>query len=65
LGIGGPRGSFIVPMDLDWHLLVGDATALPAIARRLSELPASATVFAIRSPSAVLRRECAASMGEQ
>jgi NADPH-dependent ferric siderophore reductase len=52
-------------MDLDWHLLVGDATALPAIARRLSELPASATVFAIRSPSAVLRRECAASMGEQ
>jgi NADPH-dependent ferric siderophore reductase len=47
LGIGGPRGSFIVPMDLDWHLLVGDATALPAIARWLSELPVSATVFAI------------------
>lgn len=38
--IGGPRGSMIVPMDYDWHLLVGDATALPAIHRRLEELPA-------------------------
>ncbi len=45
--IGGPRGSFIVPPDLDWHLLVGDASALPAVARRLEELPASAVVFAI------------------
>jgi len=40
IGIGGPRGSFIVPMDFDWHLLVGDDTALPAISRRLAELPA-------------------------
>jgi NADPH-dependent ferric siderophore reductase len=47
LGIGGPRGSFIVPTDLDWHLLVGDDSALPAIARRLAELPAGATVWAI------------------
>ncbi|HWH82691.1 MAG TPA: siderophore-interacting protein [Burkholderiaceae bacterium] len=39
LKIGGPRGSFIVPTDFDWHLLVGDDTALPAIARRLEELP--------------------------
>ena len=38
--IGGPRGSFIVPLDFEWHLLVGDETALPAIARRLEELPA-------------------------
>src|SRR6266568_4230449 len=30
--IGGPRGSFIVPTDFDWHLLIGDETALPAVA---------------------------------
>jgi len=47
LDMGGPRGSFIVPKDLDWHLLVGDASALPAIARRLAELPAGASVCAI------------------
>jgi NADPH-dependent ferric siderophore reductase len=37
--IAGPRGSMIVPMDYDWHLLAGDATALPAIHRRIEELP--------------------------
>ncbi|RZJ06521.1 MAG: siderophore-interacting protein, partial [Haliea sp.] len=40
LTMGGPRGSFILPTAFDWHLLVGDDTALPAIARRLAELPA-------------------------
>jgi NADPH-dependent ferric siderophore reductase len=39
LSIGGPRGSFIIPIEFDWHLLIGDETALPAIARRLGELP--------------------------
>jgi NADPH-dependent ferric siderophore reductase len=38
--VAGPRGSFIVEAGLDWHLLVGDLSALPAIARRLEELPA-------------------------
>jgi NADPH-dependent ferric siderophore reductase len=38
--IGGPRGSFIIPAAYDWHLMIGDETALPAIARRLEELPA-------------------------
>jgi len=45
--IGGPRGSFIIPTDFDWHLLVGDETALPAIARRLEELPAGVQVFVV------------------
>ncbi len=40
LTIGGPRGSFIIPTNYDWHLLIGDETALPAIGRRLAELPA-------------------------
>jgi NADPH-dependent ferric siderophore reductase len=40
LGVGGPRGSFIVPDDFDWYLLAGDEAALPAIGRRLEELPA-------------------------
>jgi NADPH-dependent ferric siderophore reductase len=40
VGLGGPRGSFVVPLDCPWHLLVGDESALPAIARRLEELPA-------------------------
>ncbi|MFA4938137.1 siderophore-interacting protein [Brevundimonas sp.] len=39
LGVGGPRGSFIVPTDFADHVLIGDETALPAIARRLEELP--------------------------
>jgi NADPH-dependent ferric siderophore reductase len=39
LGVGGPRGSFIIPTEFDWHLLIGDETALPAIGRRLEELP--------------------------
>lgn len=40
LGIGGPRGSFVIPTGFDWHLFVGDETAMPAIGRRLEELPA-------------------------
>jgi NADPH-dependent ferric siderophore reductase len=42
--IAGPRGSMIIPTDYAWHVLAGDATALPAIRRRLEELPADANV---------------------
>lgn len=45
--LGGPRGSMVVPTDLDWHLLVGDATALPAIHRRLEELPAGTRALVV------------------
>ncbi|HEX8445361.1 MAG TPA: siderophore-interacting protein [Sphingomonas sp.] len=47
IGIGGPRGSAIVPDDFDWYLMVGDETALPAIGRRLSELRADVPVTVI------------------
>ncbi len=42
LDIGGPKGSLIIPIDYDWHLLAGDETAFPAVARRLEQLPAGA-----------------------
>jgi NADPH-dependent ferric siderophore reductase len=45
--VGGLRGSFIIPTDYAWHLLVGDETALPAIARRLEELPEGAQAIVI------------------
>jgi NADPH-dependent ferric siderophore reductase len=41
LHIAGPRGSMIVPDMFDSYLLIGDETALPAIARRLEELAAN------------------------
>ena len=47
LGVGGPRGSFIVPDDFDWYLLAGDETAIPAIGRCLEELPTDARVIAV------------------
>lgn len=40
LGVGGPRGSMIMPVDFfKCHILIGDETAIPAISRRLEELP--------------------------
>jgi NADPH-dependent ferric siderophore reductase len=55
--LGGPRGSFIIPVDYDWHLLAGDDSALPAIARRLEELPAGARVTVLlQVPDAADRR---------
>jgi len=47
LGVGGPRGSFVIPTGFDWHLLVGDETALPAMGRRLEELPQGAQAIVI------------------
>jgi NADPH-dependent ferric siderophore reductase len=47
LHIGGPRSSLIVPDVFDSYLLIGDETALPAIARRLEELPAQRTALVV------------------
>lgn len=44
LNIGGPRGSQILPNGYDGFVLIGDETALPAIGRRLEELPAGTPV---------------------
>lgn len=47
LQIGGPRGSTLISPTFDWWLLVGDETALPAIGRRIEELPAGARVTSL------------------
>jgi NADPH-dependent ferric siderophore reductase len=47
LHIAGPRGSMIVPDIFDSYLLIGDETALPAIARRLEELPANRAALVV------------------
>jgi NADPH-dependent ferric siderophore reductase len=48
LTLGGPKGSAVIsPAGIDSHLLIGDETALPAISRRLDELPAGAGALAV------------------
>ena len=47
LNFGGPRGSQIVPIAFDSYLMIGDETALPAIGRRLEDLPAGAKVIVL------------------
>lgn len=42
----GPGGAYAPDVSADWHLLVGDESALPAIARSLESLPAGATAHA-------------------
>lgn len=46
VGIGGPRGSFVVGSGYDYYLLMGDETALPAIGRRIEELPETSRIIA-------------------
>ena len=47
LYIAGPRGSMVVPDIFDSYLLIGDETALPAIARRLEGLTGQRRVHAV------------------
>lgn len=44
LHIAGPKSSVVLPAALDWVLLAGDETALPAIGRFLDERPTAAPV---------------------
>jgi len=48
VAVGGPKGSLVISVEgIDLHLLIGDETALPAIERRLEELPASTRALAV------------------
>ncbi|MER6419084.1 siderophore-interacting protein [Streptomyces sp. NPDC001137] len=42
----GPGGAYAPDISADWHLLVGDESALPAIARSLESLPDGVTAHA-------------------
>ena len=45
--IGSPQGSTVIADDFDWYLLIGDETALPAIARRVEELRPGVTALVV------------------
>ncbi|MGK5637563.1 siderophore-interacting protein [Streptomyces sp. URMC 126] len=47
LGIAGPTGGWIPAQEADVHLVVGDATALPAIATMLERIPAGGRALVI------------------
>ncbi|MEU8899419.1 siderophore-interacting protein [Nocardia sp. NPDC048505] len=40
IAFAGPKSCALINTDADWHLLAGDETALPAIARWLEDAPA-------------------------
>ena len=46
IGVSGPGSSMVVRGAFDWYLLIGDETALPAIGRRIEELPHGARILA-------------------
>ena len=58
--IAGPRGSMIIPTDFEWNVMVGDASAMPAIHRRLEEFPEGSPVqvFALVHSSEDQRTFC-------
>jgi NADPH-dependent ferric siderophore reductase len=57
VGVGGPRASFVVRGDFDWYLLCGDETALPAIGRRIEELPETARILAFIAVADLAERQ--------
>lgn len=54
----GPGGAYTPSPDVDWHLLVGDESALPAIAASLERIPAGVPAWAfveVAGPSEELK----------
>lgn len=47
LQFGGPSGSYAPDPAADWHLMIGDGSALPAIATSLAQIPAGRPVFVL------------------
>ncbi|WP_147916239.1 siderophore-interacting protein [Ruania zhangjianzhongii] len=53
----GPKSSTVLPPELDWLVLVGDETALPAIGRFLDERPVDLPVQVLVSVSDPVARQ--------
>jgi NADPH-dependent ferric siderophore reductase len=47
LQLGGPGGAYAPSPDADWHLMIGDASVIPAISAALARIPAGVPVFAV------------------
>lgn len=70
LHILGPKSSLVLPSDVEWMLLAGDETALPAIGRYLDERPGDVPAIVVASSGAesalvgaVMARELPAGTG--
>lgn len=53
----GPKSSIVVPDGIDWMLLVGDETALPAIGRFFDDRPTDAPAHAVITIGAAEARQ--------
>lgn len=62
LNIAGPRSSMVVPDMFDSYLLIGDETAIPAIARRLEELSATRNALVVIEVENALEQQPLASL---
>jgi NADPH-dependent ferric siderophore reductase len=47
LQLGGPGGAYAPSPEADWHLLVGDASVIPAISAALTRIAPGVPVFAV------------------
>lgn len=64
LELTGPGGAYAPSAEADWHLLVGDDAALPAIAASLSRVPAGVPAFAVVEVDGPEHRQPLQSPGE-
>jgi NADPH-dependent ferric siderophore reductase len=60
----GPGGAYAPDPTADWHLLVGDETALPAIAAALTRIPPGAPTYAFVEIDDAADRQDLACLGE-
>ncbi|MCU1681140.1 MAG: hypothetical protein JWQ81_1879 [Amycolatopsis sp.] len=62
--LNGPGGGYAPGTEADWHLLVGDESALPAIAASLEAIPPGARVHAVILVSDAREEQALATKGD-